>query len=195
MEVDEKIGQVIVKKPNDPSDTKSFSFDYAFNVESTQQSVYEQTGFQLVENVLEGYNATIFAYGQTGCGKTFIMMGVQDDEMLRGIIPRTFSQIITMVDTDDSKKYLIRCSFLEIYNEEIHDLLSDHKSNLELKESPDKGVFIKDLSMNVVKTVNDMERWMTLGFKSRAVRATQMNAQSSRSHSIFTVYIESSEEN
>ena len=116
MEVDEKLGQVIVKKPND-SETKSFTFDYTFGYESTQQSVYEQTGFQLVENVLEGYNGTIFAYGQTGCGKTFIMMGVQDDDELKGIIPRTFSQIVTMVDTDDSKKYLVRCSFLEIYNE------------------------------------------------------------------------------
>jgi kinesin family protein 3/17 len=151
------LGQILVKKPNDPSDTKAFSFDSTFGPESTQQSVYEQTGFQLVENVLEGYNGTIFAYGQTGCGKTFIMMGVQEDEQLKGIIPRTFSQIITMVEnTDEQKKYLVRCSFLEIYNEEVHDLLSEQKSNLELKESPEKGVFIKDLSLIAVKTVKDM---------------------------------------
>ena len=115
MEVDEKLGQIIVKKPND-TEVKSFSYDCTFGPDSSQQSVYEQTGFQLVENVLEGYNGTIFAYGQTGCGKTFIMMGVQDDPELRGIIPRTFNQIVTMVDTDDSKKFLVRCSFLEIYN-------------------------------------------------------------------------------
>lgn len=143
--------------------------------------------------MLEGYNGTIFAYGQTGCGKTFIMMGVQEDEELRGIIPRTFNQIVTMVDTDDSKKFLVRCSFLEIYNEEIHDLLSESKSNLELKESPDRGVFIKDLSLNAIRTANDMEKLMNIGYKNRAVRATQMNAQSSRSHSIFTIYIESEE--
>jgi chromosomal replication initiation ATPase DnaA len=72
--------------------------------------------FHLVDSVLDGYNGTIFAYGQTGCGKTHTMMGVPDNEELKGIIPRTFSQIITVTKNDVSKTHLIRCSFIEIYN-------------------------------------------------------------------------------
>lgn len=107
----------------------------------------------MVDNVLEGYNGTIFAYGQTGCGKTHTMMGSSESEESKGIIPRTFHQIITLTNSQTDKKHLVRCSFIEIYNEEIHDLLGkDIKARMELKESPDKGVFVKDLSMNIVKT-------------------------------------------
>ena len=89
-----------------------------------------------MESVLDGYNGTIFAYGQTGCGKTHTMMGGNDEES-KGIIPRTFSQIITVTKNDTSKTHLIRCSFIEIYNEEIHDLLGkDVKERMDLKESP-----------------------------------------------------------
>jgi hypothetical protein len=89
-----------------------------------------------VDNVLDGYNGTIFAYGQTGCGKTHTMMGNNTEEG-KGIIPRTFSQIMTITKSDSTKTHLIRCSFIEIYNEEIHDLLGkDIKAKMELKESP-----------------------------------------------------------
>ncbi len=89
-----------------------------------------------MDNVLDGYNGTIFAYGQTGCGKTHTMMGNNTEEG-KGIIPRTFSQIMTITKSDSTKTHLIRCSFIEIYNEEIHDLLGkDIKAKMELKESP-----------------------------------------------------------
>ena len=82
---------------------------------------------------MDGYNGTIFAYGQTGCGKTHTMMGTNTEEG-KGIIPRTFSQIMTLTKSDNSKTHLIRCSFIEIYNEEIHDLLGkDIKARMELK--------------------------------------------------------------
>lgn len=136
---------------------KSFSFDCVFSAESSQSYIYEQSAFSLVENVLDGYNGTIFAYGQTGCGKTHTMMGGTDSEEARGIIPRTFSQIITITKNDTSKTHLIRCSFIEIYNEEIHDLLSkDIKAKMELKESPDKGIFIKDLTQIQVDSIAKM---------------------------------------
>lgn len=98
-----------------------------------------------MENVVEGYNGTMFAYGQTGCGKTYTMIGCPTDP---GIIPRAFQHIVNIINTSDqSKKYVIRCSFLEIYNEDVHDLLSyDSKCKLELKESLENGVFVKGLS-------------------------------------------------
>ncbi len=79
---------------------KNFSFDCIFGPESAQSYIYEQTAFSLVDNVLEGYNGTIFAYGQTGCGKTHTMMGTNEDESSRGIIPRTFHQIITLTNVE-----------------------------------------------------------------------------------------------
>ena len=102
---------------------KSFSYDFVFATDSAQSLLYEQSAFSLVDNVLDGYNGTIFAYGQTGCGKTHTMMGNPSSEEGKGIIPRTFSQIITITKNDTAKTHLIRCSFIEIYNEEIHDLL------------------------------------------------------------------------
>lgn len=104
------------------------------------------------------------------------MMGSNESEESKGIIPRTFSQIVT-ITKNDAKTHLIRCSFIEIYNEEIHDLLSkDVKAKMELKESPEKGVFVKDLLQIEVDSIAKMEQYMEIGFKSRAVRATNMNA-------------------
>ena len=144
-----------------------------------------------MENVIEGYNGTIFAYGQTGCGKTHSMVGVLGDEELRGIIPRTFNHILGVVRETEKKEFLIRCSFIEIYNEEVRDLLGkDPKGRLDLKETPEKGVFIKDLSMNTAKTYDDMMEYMNMGNKNRSVGETLMNKDSSRSHSIFTIYVE-----
>ena len=122
------------------------------------------------------------------------MMGSNESEDSKGIIPRTFSQIMTLTKNDSSKTHLIRCSFIEIYNEEVHDLLSkDVKARMELKESPDKVVFVKDLLQLEVDSIQKMEQYMDIGFKGRATRATNMNAESSRSHSIFTIYIDSQE--
>jgi hypothetical protein len=123
VEVDSKNNQVFLKKEDSKEPPKAFSFDCVFGVDSPQSLIYEQSAFTLVESVLDGYNGTIFAYGQTGCGKTHTMMGLNDFEENRGIIPRTFSQIVTITKNDSEKTHLIRCSFIEIYNEEIHDLL------------------------------------------------------------------------
>ena len=146
-----------------------------FATDSPQNLLYEQSAFSLVDSVLDGYNGTIFAYGQTGCGKTHTMMGTNTEEG-KGIIPRTFSQIMTITKSDNSKTHLIRCSFIEIYNEEIHDLLGkDIKARMELKESPDKGIFVKDLTEVKVDNTEIMQKYMEIGFSNRAVRATNMN--------------------
>lgn len=118
-------------------------------------------------------------------------MGVPSNESLKGIIPRTFSHIIGVIQSSKEKNFLVRVSFLEIYNEMIRDLLSDDsKKTLDLKQDPKKGVYVDGLKMEVVKTVQEMLTWMDKGDKNRSVGGTKMNAESSRSHSIFTIYLE-----
>ena len=163
-------------------------------MDSSQKQIYDETAFPLVESVLNGYNGTIFAYGQTGCGKTHTMMGLPDNEN-KGIIPKAFDHVYGCIDDDknSSKKFLVRCSFIEIYQEEIRDLLGNTDQKLELKENKDKGVFVKDLSIITVKSIPEIEHYMAQGNKLRMVGQTAMNDTSSRSHSIFTIYIETAE--
>eukprot|EP00002_Diphylleia_rotans_P024614 TRINITY_DN4867_c0_g1_i6.p1 TRINITY_DN4867_c0_g1~~TRINITY_DN4867_c0_g1_i6.p1 ORF type:complete len:835 (+),score=193.28 TRINITY_DN4867_c0_g1_i6:114-2507(+) len=199
VEMDSKTGGVKIHPPKGSGDTnpKTFTFDACYDSNSTQESVFVETAQPIVDSVLEGYNGTIFAYGQTGTGKTFTMEGVSEPKELRGIIPRSFQYIFDMIDhaSDAKKKFLVRASYLEIYNEEIRDLLgNDPMKKLELKESADTGVYVKDLSGFVVKSKSEIETLMAKGHKNRTVGATMMNAESSRSHSIFTILIESAEE-
>jgi kinesin family protein 3/17 len=111
---------------------------------STQRQVYDETASPIISAVLEGYNGTIFAYGQTGTGKTFTMEGVQEQKELRGIIPNSFEHIFDTILLSKNKEYLVTASYLEIYNEMIRDLLSDNvETKLDLKEHPDTGVYVK----------------------------------------------------
>lgn len=120
------------------------------------------------------------------------MTGVPDVPELRGITPNAFAHIFSSISSASGEEYLVRASYLEIYNEEIRDLLGDPRAKLQLKESPESGVFVKDLSVFVVKGTQEIDALMARGAKNRVVGATHMNAQSSRSHSIFTITIESS---
>ncbi|XP_049479701.1 kinesin-like protein KIF17 [Panthera uncia] len=141
--------------------------------------------------VTEGYNGTIFAYGQTGSGKSFTMQGLPDPSSQRGIIPRAFEHVFESVQCAENTKFLVRASYLEIYNEDVRDLLgADSKQKLELKEHPEKGVYVKGLSMHTVHSMAQCERIMEAGWKNRSVGYTLMNKDSSRSHSIFTISIE-----
>ena len=193
VEMNTSSGLVEVKKAEAPKDPpKQFTFDTVYDWNSTQRAVYDGTAFPIVESVLAGYNGTIFAYGQTGTGKTHTMTGVPDNPELRGITPNAFAHIFSAIASAQGEEYLVRASYMEIYNEEIRDLLGDPRAKLQLKESPDSGVFVKDLSVFVVKGTQEIDALMTRGAKNRVVGATHMNAQSSRSHSIFTITIESS---
>uniref|UniRef100_A0A8C0JHM0 Kinesin-like protein n=1 Tax=Canis lupus dingo TaxID=286419 RepID=A0A8C0JHM0_CANLU len=203
--VDEMRGTITVHKTDSSNEPpKTFTFDTVFGPESKQLDVYNLTARPIIDSVLEGYNGTIFAYGQTGTGKTFTMEGVRAVPELRGIIPNSFAHIFGHIakaegdtrSTSTRKAYifLVRVSYLEIYNEEVRDLLGkDQTQRLEVKERPDVGVYIKDLSAYVVNNADDMDRIMTLGHKNRSVGATNMNEHSSRSHAIFTITIECSE--
>lgn len=143
--ISEERHQIVVSKSKGAVEhQKIFTFDHVFGVESEQAEVYEQSAFLLVENVLEGYNGTVFAYGQTGCGKTYTMTGSKQEHS-KGIIPRTFSHILTRTTSQKDKQHLLHCSYIEIYNEEVYDLFEKKtKTKLEVKEAPGKGTFIKD---------------------------------------------------
>ncbi|KAJ3211409.1 Kinesin-like protein kif3b [Entophlyctis luteolus] len=198
-------GTVVLQSPKSDEDVKNFTFDAVFDETCTQLEVYNSTARIIVDAVLNGFNGTVFCYGQTGTGKTFSMQGINNVPHLRGIIPNAFNHIFDHIARSQHKKFLVRVSFLEIYNEEIRDLLIKRPkgsgaggpghagSGLELKEHPDTGVYVKDLSGYVVKSVAEMEQLMNMGNAARSVGATLMNETSSRSHSIFTITVESSE--
>jgi len=193
VEMNLKDGVGRVRRPG-TQEFKDFTFDAVYDDSTIQTNFYDQTGYAIVESVMDGYNGTIFAYGQTGTGKTHTMVGPPEPEEMHGVIPRTFSHIFNNINMTPSKKFLVRASYLEIYNEEIRDLLSKNpKAKLELKDHPDGGVFVKDLSNLIVKGVNDLRQVMEVGQKNRSVASTKMNNESSRSHSIFTITIETAE--
>ncbi|XP_071449383.1 kinesin-like protein KIF3A isoform X2 [Hetaerina americana] len=176
--------------PGEPA--RTFTFDLVFDLDSKQADVYNEIARPIVSKVLEGYNGTIFAYGQTGTGKTFTMQGDWDDPHLKGIIPNSFAHIFGYIaKSKEDKRFLVRVSYLEIYQEEVRDLLSqDQGKRLEVRERPNLGVFVKGLSGYVVNNAGDMDKIVKMGNKNRVVGATAMNAQSSRSHAIFTVTVE-----
>lgn len=196
LEIDDKLGQITIRNPKAPPDEpmKVFTFDSVYGWESKQSDIYDDAVRPLVESVLQGFNGTIFAYGQTGTGKTFTMQGVANDPEKRGVIPNSFQHIFTQISRTQNQKYLVRSSYLEIYQEEVRDLLcKDNNKKLELKENPDSGVYVKDLSSVVTKNATEIEHVMNIGNQSRSVGFTNMNERSSRSHAIFVITVECSE--
>ncbi|XP_034027992.1 kinesin-like protein KIF3B [Thalassophryne amazonica] len=195
--VDVKLGQIIVRNLREASGSelpKVFTFDSVYDWNSKQIDLYDETFRPLVDSVLRGFNGTIFAYGQTGTGKTYTMEGVRNDQERRGVIPNSFEHIFTHISRSHNQQYLVRASYLEIYQEEVRDLLSkDQLRRLELRERPDTGVNVKDLSSFVTKSVWEIEQVMHIGNQNRSVGATNMNEHSSRSHAIFIINVECSE--
>ena len=193
--MDTKLGQIAIKNPklDDKEPPKTFTFDIVYNWNTEQITLYQETASPIVDSCLEGYNGTIFCYGQTGTGKTFTMEGASGDKT-KGIIPNAFDHVFRAIETSEDKKFLVRASFLEIYNEEVRDLLAKNSTNkLELKENVDTGVYVKNLTSFVVKGVSEICNVLAVGKKNRTVGTTLMNSDSSRSHSIFTIVIECSE--
>lgn len=190
--IDSSRGQCFLQKPDGADEPpKQFTFDGAYYMNQCTEQIYNEIAYPLVEGVTEGYNGTIFAYGQTGSGKSFSMQGIPDPLSQRGIIPRAFEHIFESIQCAENTKFLVRASYLEIYNEEIRDLLGeDTKQKLELKEHPESGVYVKSLSKHTVHSVAECEQIMETGWKNRSVGYTLMNKDSSRSHSIFTIHIE-----
>nr|XP_057911442.1 kinesin-like protein KIF17 [Doryrhamphus excisus] len=184
--------QCFIKKSMSTDDPpKLFTFDGTYFTDQTTEEMYNESAYPLVEGVTEGYNGTIFAYGQTGSGKSFTMQGVSEPAAQKGVIPRAFEHIFESIQCAENTKFLVRASYLEIYNEEIRDLLGNEtKQRLELKEHPERGVYARDLSMHTVHSVAQCETIMQQGWRNRAVGYTLMNKDSSRSHSIFCIHLE-----
>ncbi|KAF9112249.1 hypothetical protein BGX27_003722 [Mortierella sp. AM989] len=169
----------------------SFTFDRVFPWESKQKDVFDYSISTIVDDVINGYNGTVFAYGQTGSGKTFTMMGPSiDDEETKGIIPRIVDQIFTSILASPvSMEYTVKVSYMEIYMEKIRDLLNPVNDNLPIHEEKSRGVYVKGLFEVYVSSVSEIHEVMRRGGNSRMVAYTNMNAESSRSHSIFVVTI------
>ncbi|XP_040300999.1 kinesin-like protein KIF15 isoform X1 [Herpailurus yagouaroundi] len=181
---------------------KTFTFDHVADMHTTQESVFSTVAKGIVESCMSGYNGTIFAYGQTGSGKTFTMMGPSESDHfshnLRGVIPRSFEYLFSLIDREKEKagagkSFLCKCSFIEIYNEQIYDLLDSASAGLYLREHIKKGVFVVGAVEQVVTSAAEAYQVLSGGWRNRRVASTSMNRESSRSHAVFTITIESME--
>lgn len=168
---------------------KMFTYDAVYDSSSSQQAIYDEVVRPLVSSVLEGFNGCVFAYGQTGTGKTYTMEGIRNDQEKKGIIPRAFEQIWSHINRAKNMTFLVAVSYLEIYMEELRDLLKPNNNHLELRERG-FGVFVPNLHSVLCKSVDDMLNVMNQGNKNRTVGFTNMNEHSSRSHAIFLIKIE-----
>ncbi|KAF9881875.1 kinesin heavy chain [Colletotrichum karsti] len=169
----------------------SFTFDRVFDMNCKQADIFDFSVRSTVDDILNGYNGTVFAYGQTGAGKSYTMMGSSiEDETGRGVIPRIVEQIFTSIMSSPSTiEYTVRVSYMEIYMEKIRDLLAPQNDNLPVHEEKNRGVYVKGLLEVYVSSVQEVFEVMRRGGNARAVAATNMNQESSRSHSIFVVTI------
>ncbi|BBM96977.1 kinesin family member 15 [Marchantia polymorpha subsp. ruderalis] len=179
-----------------------YTFDHVAGEAITQEKLFKVAGLPMVENCMSGYNSCMFAYGQTGSGKTHTMLGDIDDLDLRpsdkrGMTPRVFEYLFSKIQMEQESrrteqlKYFCKCSFLEIYNEQITDLLEPTSTNLQLREDAKKGVYVENLSEVEVQGVQDVIQLLLQGAANRKVASTNMNRESSRSHSVFTCIVES----
>nr|XP_015221450.1 PREDICTED: centromere-associated protein E isoform X2 [Lepisosteus oculatus] len=171
---------------------KTFSFDRVFNVNESTSQVYDEVAKPLVISAIKGYNGTIFAYGQTSSGKTFTMMG--SNESL-GVIPLAIHDIFETIAQSQNMEFLLRVSYMEIYNETVTDLLVDStkRKPLEIREGINRTVYVADLTEEVVVSASQVLEWIKKGEKNRHYGDTKMNQRSSRSHTIFRMILESRE--
>ncbi|KAK5108153.1 hypothetical protein LTR62_008749 [Meristemomyces frigidus] len=178
-------------KVNSREGSGAFTFDRVFPTNTPQHDVFDYSIRNTVDDVLAGYNGTVFAYGQTGSGKTFTMMGADSrDESLKGIIPRIVEQIFNSIQSaDGAMEFTVRVAYMEIYMEKIRDLLHVANDNLPIHEDQKRGVYVKGLSEVYVGSLDDVYKVLDVGGQARMTAATNMNQESSRSHSIFVIEI------
>uniref|UniRef100_A0A673MPJ0 plus-end-directed kinesin ATPase n=1 Tax=Sinocyclocheilus rhinocerous TaxID=307959 RepID=A0A673MPJ0_9TELE len=183
------------KNPKEPP--KSFSFDYSYWSHTSpddpsfasQSLVFNDIGKEMLQHAFEGYNVCIFAYGQTGAGKSYTMMGKQEEGQ-EGIIPQLCEDLFEKINDNNNEEisYSVEVAYMEIYCERVRDLLNPkNKGNLRVREHPLLGPYVEDLSKLAVTSYTDIADLMDAGNKARTVAATNMNETSSRSHAVFTI--------
>lgn len=187
----------IINPKNPKEAPKSFSFDYSYWSHTSpedpcfasQSRVYNDIGKEMLLHAFEGYNVCIFAYGQTGAGKSYTMMGKQEESQA-GIIPQLCEELFEKINDNcnEEMSYSVEVSYMEIYCERVRDLLNPkNKGNLRVREHPLLGPYVEDLSKLAVTSYTDIADLMDAGNKARTVAATNMNETSSRSHAVFTI--------
>eukprot|EP00063_Salmo_salar_P040841 XP_014015676.1 PREDICTED: centromere-associated protein E isoform X7 [Salmo salar] len=184
-----KTDKKTIHQVDDGNLTKNFSFDRVFSAEETTLQLYQELAKPLVVSTVEGYNGTIFAYGQTSSGKTFTMMG---SSLTPGVIPLAMEDVFQTIKNCPKKEFLLRVSYLEIYNETVTDLLCDSwkRKPLEIREGNNKNVYVADLTEELVTSPEQALAWIRKGEKNRHYGKTKMNQRSSRSHTIFRMILE-----
>jgi len=196
--INDEGSQLVITDPQ-TKEGHNFAFDILFNTDCLQTDLWSRIGLPIMDKAFAGFNGTIFAYGQTGSGKTWSMQGATGDSELCGIIPRMnqnlFMRIAENKANSPTTAFLVTVSYFELYNEVIFDLLDNSdrrrrpKGGLEIKEHPALGVYVKGLQEIVVDTEAMLQNIIDKGMASRTVASTAMNADSSRSHSVFVIKI------
>ncbi|KAL8088799.1 hypothetical protein AgCh_038545 [Apium graveolens] len=204
---DDGDGELIVQKKSGDSLSvagHTFTFDSVADFTSTQLDIFQLVGAPLVENCLAGFNNSVFAYGQTGSGKTYTIWGPANAYLGEnfssnqlGLTPRVFERLFARIEEEQTKhadkqlRYQCRCSFLEIYNEQITDLLEPSQRSLQIREDVKTGVYVENLREECVCTMKDVTQLLLKGLSNRRIGATSTNAESSRSHCVITCVVES----
>ena len=175
-----------------------FVFNKIFKMDCNQQEIFDCTAKEIIDNVIQGYNGTIFVYGQTGSGKTYTIEGEFEKNNNRGIIPRTFEYLFNHIenieDKDNSINYYIKFAFIEIYNEKINDLLDQNKK-VGIREDKEKGFYLENCTWKEVKNMKKCKKYFEVGEANRKTETTYMNEHSSRSHALVIIDIEKDYDN
>ena len=189
--IDKKI--IKLKDPNgflNPNNIRAkeqtLEFDHAFDKEDSQETIFNNTTKPLIDGVVNGFNATVFAYGATGAGKTYTMLGNDDNP---GIMSLTFGELFKKIKNYTNRDYLIKLWYLEIYNENIKDLLINNSPNLELREDPNRGLIVNGITEIITNSSEHILSILKKGNKNRTTEATNANQTSSRSHAILQIMV------
>ena len=195
--IDKKV--LVLKDPNginNPNNNRSrentMAFDFAFNQYDNQETIFNSTTKFLIEGVVNGFNATVFAYGATGAGKTYTMLGNEENP---GIMPLTLKELFNKINYYNNREYTVKLWYLEIYNENIRDLLSNNDNYLDLREDPNKGIIVSGITELNASSSEKILNILKKGNKNRTTEATNANETSSRSHAILQILVSYKDKN
>ncbi|KAJ4833321.1 Kinesin-like protein KIN-8B [Turnera subulata] len=193
MVLDPDLSKDYLDRIQNRSKEKKYCFDHAFGPECTNSSVYRKCIASVITGVVQGLNATVFAYGSTGSGKTYTMVGAKEDP---GLMVLSLHTIFDLIRRDNSSdEFEVTCSYLEVYNEVIYDLLEKSSGHLELREDPEQGIIVPGLRCIKVHSADKILELLNLGNSRRKTESTEANATSSRSHAVLEITVKRKQKN